>query len=197
MRVKHLILLVIAILCLLYAVYVGKYKHDEKISIAETSLGNNVNQGIIDKLDYSKIGFEIMEQESLDFLKYNTTDVEVQNNLGEPEEKSESTIWDADLLEHQTWRYKTKGIELNMVRQENGQVVKAIYIKSPCNFKTKKNIGIGSIKKEVINAYQGKINPENTNDTTSILIVGTVYGGIIFKFENDRVSSIFIGASSE
>ena len=70
-----------------------------------------------------------------------------------------------------------------------------ITITEPCEFKTTRNIGIGSNMEEVQTAYRQEINAKSSN--TETIIAGTVYGGIIFNFENKKVKSIFIGASAE
>lgn len=147
-----------------------------------------------DNKDYLDIGFGLMKDESLDFLKENLFDIVVLKKLGEPEEKSEAIVWGADGLEHQTWFYKIKGIELDMVRDKDNQVINMITITYPCTYKTKRNIGIGSTKDEVISAYKNEIDPTNIK---GIIIAGTVYGGIIFHFVDNHVSLIYIGASAE
>ena len=65
---------------------------------------------------------------------------------------------------------------------------------TPCEYKTKQGIGIGSSVKEVQAAYPNQLNPA-VNDTK--LVAGTVYGGIIFGLDGGVVSSIFIGAAAE
>lgn len=145
--------------------------------------------------DYLDIGYSLMKNESLDFLRENLLDAEVIKNLGEPEEKSEAVVWGADGLEHQTWYYKTKGIKLDMIRDKDNQVVNMITITSPCSYKTKKNIGIGSTLDEVTSAYGDEIEPSYAKE--NIIVVGSIYGGMIFHFENNHVSLIYIGASAE
>lgn len=44
-------------------------------------------------------------------------------------------------------------------------------------------------------AYKDKIDKSALNPET--LVVGSIYGGLIFNFENKTVKSIFIGASAE
>ena len=145
-------------------------------------------------VDYSKIGFDIMNSEAVGFLKIGLASSEVLARLGEPADKSPIRIWGADGLEHQTWRYPAKGIELDMVNRDGAFRVNGIQIKNPCDFKTKQGIGIGSSAKEVQAAYTNQLNPE-VNGTN--LVVGTVYGGIIFGVDGGVVSSLFIGAAAE
>ena len=150
--------------------------------------------GVCAGADYLKLGFDIMKNEAVGFLKIGLAASEVLAGLGEPTDKSPSRIWGADGLEHQTWRYPGKGIEFDMVNRDGAFRVNRIQIQKPCEYKTKQGIGIGSSAKEVQAAYTNKLNPE-VNGTK--LLVGTVYGGIIFGMDGGVVSSIFIGAAAE
>ena len=150
--------------------------------------------GVCAGADYLKLGFDIMKNEAVGFLKIGLAASEVQSRLGEPADKSPSRIWGADGLEHQKWRYPAKGIEFDMVKREGAFVVNMISITTPCDYKTKQGIGIGSPAKEVQAAYPNQLNPA-VNGTK--LVAGTVYGGIIFGLDGGVVSSIFIGAAAE
>ena len=145
-------------------------------------------------VDYLKLGFDIMKNEAVGFLKIGLAAAEVLAGLGEPADKSPIRIWGADGLEHQKWRYPAKGIEFDMVKRDGAFLVNMIHITNPCNYKTKQGIGIGSPAKEVQAAYPDQLNPE-VNETK--LVAGTVYGGIIFGLDGGVVSSIFIGAAAE
>ena len=150
--------------------------------------------GVCADVDYLKIGFDIMKNETIGFLKIGLAAAEVLAGLGEPADKSPIRIWGADGLEHQKWRYPAKGIEFDMVKRDGAFLVNMISITTPCEYKTKQGIGIGSSVKEVQAAYPNQLNPA-VNDTK--LVAGTVYGGIIFGMEGGAVSSIFIGAATE
>lgn len=173
------------------------FSGDLQKKVENKNINESPQKSEITNKDYLSIGFDLMEKESIGFLKIGTIDKDVVKNLHEAEEKSEAVEWEADALEHQTWYYRKNGIELNMVKRGNNQAVAIINIKAPCNYRTTRNIGIGSTKDEVLNVYKNEIDPnENAANSTS-LVAGTVYGGIIFEFENSRVSSIFIGAAAE
>ena len=150
--------------------------------------------GVCADVDYLKLGFDIMKNEAVGFLKIGLAAAEVLAGLGEPADKSPIRIWGADGLEHQKWRYPAKGIEFDMVKRDGAFLVNMISITTPCEYKTKQGIGIGSSVKEVQAAYPNQLNPA-VNDTK--LVAGTVYGGIIFGMEGGAVSSIFICAAAE
>lgn len=150
--------------------------------------------GVCAGVDYLKIGFDVMNNEAVGFLKIGLASSEVLAGLGEPADKSPIRIWGADGLEHQTWRFPAKGIEFDMVNRDGAFRVNRIQIQKPCEYKTKQGIGIGSSAKEVQIAYTNKLNPAYSGTK---LVVGTVYGGIIFGMDGGVVSSIFIGAAAE
>jgi len=150
------------------------------------------------KIDYAEIGFGLEAEEELFILNNSFVAVDVVKLLGEPEKKSEPAVWGSDGLEHQTWYYSSKGIELDLRKNdENRQVVYSIKLDKPCTMKTSRSIGIGSTKEEVLNAYREEIDPEENNSDSQALVAGSVYGGLIFTLENDKVVSIFIGAAAE
>ena len=147
------------------------------------------------KTNESQIGFALMK-ENIGLLSIGISDSDILKILGQPEQKSNARIWGADGMEHQTWYYHAKGIELDMIRKENNQAVNRISIKSPCDFKTQRGIQIGSSSIDVHRAYKSEINPRDGKSDSSI-VAGTVYGGIIFGLKDNIVTSIFIGAAAE
>ena len=138
--------------------------------------------------------YDALDKESLGFLKYGLDSKDVTAKLGQPEKKSKAVVWGADGLSHQTWVYKSKGIELDMVKDKT-LTVDRITITAPCKYKTKRNISIGSTRDMVVNAYGKDIN--STDSTKTSIVVGSTFGGIMFGIKKDRVSEIFIGAAAE
>jgi len=120
--------------------------------------------------------------------------------LGKPDTKSHPIEWEADGLMHEDWTYKSKGLELNMaseiLKPDSTRVIFSITAKSGSDFKTKANMGIGNTYEEVQEAYKRDI--DTTMSDKSQIVVGSVYGGIIFSFgSNGKVSRIFLGAAAE
>ena len=122
---------------------------------------------------------------------------EVQRILGDPEKKSEELGQGATGTPLQNWEYPSLGISLSFVRNQNEQTVSIIRITAPCSFTTPQGIKIGSSRSEVINAYKGKIEFEETAQSADTIIVGSVYGGTIFTIDGDTASQIFVGAGAE
>ena len=133
------------------------------------------------------------EYESIGPIKCGLDSNDVVAKLGQPEKKSDAMVWPTDGLEHQIWIYKSKGLQLNMVKDKNTFIntsINTITVTEPCKYKTKKNIGIGSTRKEVFDAYSEEIDPSASNKGT--IVAGSINGGIVFSLKNDLVSGIFI-----
>lgn len=141
-----------------------------------------------------EIGFELLKSESIGDLKIGLTGLKTIELIGEPAERSKAEKWEADGEVHQNWLYSNEGITLEMIG-EGEQIINSISIIAPCNFKTKKQIGIGSSKDEVLKAYNVAI--DRSAGESDNITVGTVYGGLMFNFENGKVNSVFIGSSAE
>ena len=119
--------------------------------------------------------------------------------MGQPDSKSKPIEWAADGLFHEDWTWKKNGVVLNMSSDEKNVdstlSIFTITATAPSFFKTKAEMGIGSSYAEVETAYKKDIDPEATDKTQ--ITVGSVYGGIIFSFKNDKVNKIFVGAEAE
>jgi hypothetical protein len=148
--------------------------------------------------DFLQLGFNLLETESIGVLRIGMNDSEIIRELGKPDAKSIEALMGSDGKEHQAWSYTKKGIELGLAREGNLQLTDYIKIESPCKFVTRRNIGIGSTRSEVINAYKYEIDSGLLDDDPDLITAGSVYGGLIFNLdEHSRVSSIFIGAGAE
>lgn len=168
----------------------------------QTATGSTIqeNRSLINaektETDYSEIGSAIMQSERIGELHYGLGLKKMIDLLGQPEEKSEPELWGADGEYHQTYQYPEKGIELDLIgKKETDQKINMITVHAPCEYKTQKGIGIGSSIDEVTNAYKDKIDPQASDN--EMIVVGSVFGGLLFDMENNKVESIFIGASSE
>lgn len=135
--------------------------------------------------------------ESFGDIKIGQAHNETIKALGEPDKKSKAIEWEADGLMHEDWTYDKKGLILNM-SAEAGSANKTIFsirAEAPCAFKTRANMGIGNSYTEVQDAYKRDIDASATNKEQ--ITVGSIYGGIIFTFKNEKVTSVFLGAAAE
>lgn len=162
--------------------------------------GGSLDSGVQEP---AEAGFALMRSEQLGPLRLGLSADEVLQALGKPVEKSDRGVWAADGAEHQSWRYVAQGIVLGMIAEgaDNEQYVDAITISIPCRFETTKHIGIGSSRGEVLEAYRNEIAQSSgdsaVGSSDETVIAGSVYGGVVFTIEHDRVSGIFIGAGAE
>jgi len=103
----------------------------------------------------------------------------------------------ADGLYHQEWKYPQAGISLDMTSEKQGgpKSIASISVTGPSTLKTQRGIGIGSSAAAVAKAYGLFRNAEDS--TPERFVAGSIFGGVIFNFEQGRVSSIFIGAAAE
>jgi hypothetical protein len=148
-----------------------------------------------DSVDYLQLGFDVMRDESFGGIKIGLSPDEVVKLLGEAESKSEITASEADGMNWQTWFYPAKGCEVSFYQNEDQSWSSASYLlKETSTFKSTRGIGIGSTAQEVKKAYQKEIGRDEGPEQ---IIVGTVYGGIVFWMTDGKVRNIFVGASAE
>lgn len=85
---------------------------------------------------------------------------------------------------------------MSSAQKGGSKSVDGITVTSPSVLKTKRGIQIGSTEKAVTKAYG---RDKNTEDSVpkETFVAGSLYGGLIFNFKNNRVTEIFLGASAE
>lgn len=171
-----------------------------KDSLKTDTLANINTSKALEKDTLSNNTFEsdndISGKESLGELKYGLAFHEVIRIYGKPNTKTKAELWTGDGEYHQTVKYHDEGIELDLIgNSEETKKVNMIKITNPSELKTLKNIGIGSDFNDVEEAYKDLIDKDFSN--SEAIVVGSIYGGVIFSFENNKVISIFIGAMAE
>jgi hypothetical protein len=150
------------------------------------------------RLAVAKDEFNLLRNERIGNLRIGLSQEKVKQMLVNCKlNRKPEQLWGADGAYHQTWQYAECGITLGMVSQQKGAAksIESITIDSPSRLSTKQGIRIGSPKKMVVNAYKSQLNNEMSNSET--LVAGSIYGGLIFQFQNGRVSRIFLGAAAE
>ncbi|MBN1183844.1 MAG: hypothetical protein JXB49_16245 [Bacteroidales bacterium] len=155
-----------------------------------TNLVKSIDQPYIIDSIYKQVTFG-------GWLKLSLEEKEITNNIGLPEHKTKEEFWDAIGTFVQKWEYKKNGVFLDMMSDSIGgsKTILSIYLASPCSLKTNEQIGIGSDENFIKEYYEMHIDMNNSNDST--IIVGSIYGGIVFTLKNEKVSEIFIGAIAE
>ena len=140
----------------------------------------------------------MIKVESLGGLKFNLPAQQVIQLVGNPSKKDSITYWNGDGLYHQYWYYPNQGITLSMASETNKgqQKIALITLVLPSTLQTQRGIRIGSSIEEVILAYANEQDKENSIPCQSF-VAGSIYGGLIFTFDNGYVSEIFLGAAAE
>lgn len=131
------------------------------------------------------------------WLKLGLKQESVIEKLGVPEKKGKDVYWGAIGTYNQEWNYKSQGILLTMESDnENGlKTVAMITLIEPCTMKTSQKIGIGTDKKVLYDKYSELI--DNTFSSETSIVVGSIYGGVIFSLTDNKVSKIFVGTAAE
>jgi hypothetical protein len=142
--------------------------------------------------------FALSREESLGKLKLDLSAQQVIQLLGNPTQKGGVEFWAGDGLYHQYWYYPNQGITLSMASetekgQQNIAFIKLVY---PSTLPTKRGITIGSSIEEVSLAY-AKEKDQEMSIPDQTFVAGSIYGGLIFTFDNGRVIEIFLGAAAE
>ena len=112
--------------------------------------------------------------------------------------KGKDELWGADGEWHQNWTWLEHGANLDMSSAEEmgTKQVSSIEIKSPSTLKTARGIGIGDSESKVRKVYKDALSEEES-DPGVRLVVGSMFGGLLFTIEDGKVTSIFLGAASE
>jgi hypothetical protein len=141
--------------------------------------------------------FAAMKKERIGGLGIGTPAAAAIKALGAPSSKGKILRQEADGNYVQLWTYADKGVELGLSSAKRGgpQTIDSITIKGSSALKTARGIGLGSTAAEVARAYGAEKNVEES--TADSFVVGSIYGGVIFRLAKDKVTEIFLGAAAE
>lgn len=141
----------------------------------------------------------MLRAESLGGLRLGLPEKKVLQLLGSPATRGKLVLQEADGNYVQDWHYPGKGIELSMSageKKSGAKTIAGITASAPCTFATKKGIKIGDSESAARKAYAEHVDRETTAEP-GVLVVGSIYGGIIFNFTGGKVTRIFFGAAAE
>lgn len=133
-------------------------------------------------------------------LSLGLSDRDAVAELGDPESKTPAEERGVDGMLQSVWIWPARGVELVMVATtadgaDGPFTVDSIRALAPCELTTDKGIAIGATREQVTAAYGKDINTEESRPDS--IVVGSIYGGVIFAVEGDKVTTIFIGAGAE
>ena len=142
--------------------------------------------------------FALLHKERIGNLRIDLPEAMIKKVIPCSFKREADTLWEADGMHHQKWVFFRCGISLDMTSDKKGgaKSISSIAVISPSMLRTQRNIHIGSSRQEVINAYGHEWDKENSMPSGSF-IAGSIYGGVIFNFENNKVNRIFLGAAAE
>ena len=132
-----------------------------------------------------------VEKQSIGPLRIGMTDKQVVRLLGKPMEKSPPVMMGAtgEFMSH--WEYPGVFLQMAANTEKGPTRVSSIEITAPSAYRTPEGIGIGSTRAEIVAVYGPYIG--HSNDPKFVL-VGSVYFGLAFAVDEDRVTSVFLGA---
>lgn len=143
-------------------------------------------------------GSDLLATERLGELAVGMDAVRVAELLGEPKTRGEPMMSEADALFHGIWRFPAQGITLDMVADtaDGEQAIASARCGLSCKLATQREIGIGATYEEVAEAYSD-VQDEEGSEAPFNFVAGSLYGGLVFSFEEGKVIQIFLGAAAE
>lgn len=150
------------------------------------------------KLALANDEFRLLRQERIGKLRIGLPAAKVKQIIDCDLHREPEQLWGADGAYHQQWKYVGCGITLGMVSAQKGapKSIESITINNPSRLSTQRGIRIGSNQQAVLKAYKSEWNRDESNKSTTF-VAGSIYGGLIFQFNNGKVSQIFLGAAAE
>ena len=140
----------------------------------------------------------LLAEERIGSLRVGLPETDLKKSIDCDLKCGPETLWGADGAYHQTWQCPACGLKLGMVSNKRGgtKTIESITLAAPCTLATKRGIRIGSTEQEVKKAYKKDWNKEDST-SSGRFVAGSIYGGIVFEFQNGKVSRIFLGAAAE
>jgi hypothetical protein len=146
--------------------------------------------------DFANIGNQLLKTEKFGDLKLGLSYHNMVYFLGYPSKTSEPELWEADGKYHQTIFYQNKGIELDLIGKDTtDQTINMITISTPSRLRTNSGMYVGCNINSVKTAYNNLINHQFSDSNQ--IVVGSIYGGLVFIFENNKVKKILLGSLAE
>ncbi|WP_367870866.1 hypothetical protein [Luteolibacter sp. Populi] len=164
--------------------------------------------------------FKLLAAESIGKIRHQQKAADLIKIYGEPKSKGKPEMWEAIGEWVEEWEYPALSVALKMSSEERDgpKTVLIATAGKDCKLATARGIKIGSTRAEVEKAYgdvQEKIpgdGPAKPGDPKpdppaeekdkekgeeKSFVAGSIYGGVIFSFKDDKVSEIFLGAAAE
>jgi hypothetical protein len=139
-----------------------------------------------------------VDQEAFGKLRWGQKEETVLQILGKPQSKGKDTEWAAIGEWVQEWNYPSLGLQLDMASAKKGGAKTLLNISASagCVLTTARGIGIGSSEAAVRKAYR-ELEEKDHTKRGETFVAGSIYGGVIFQFQDGKVVEIFLGAAAE
>jgi len=140
---------------------------------------------------------QITDVQALGALKLQMPESALEAILGKPGREGKEVLEAATGMTVKNRLYPQHGLTVTLGRAEanQGWVVERFKATAPCQLKTPQGVGIATPVARLKTLYGSLLEKETS--TPSQLVVGSVYGGVIFNIQGGKVSSIFVGAAAE
>lgn len=133
----------------------------------------------------------VYETESLGALGPGVGEREVIAQLGAPTTRDQPVEEGATGDWVSAWTWPGATLSMAAEREAGPWTVRSVSIDAPSKLATKRGIRIGSARAEVERTY--KRSPDDDASDPARYLVGSMYGGVLFALERDRVVAISIG----
>jgi len=136
--------------------------------------------------------YSFYETEAIGPLHAGMTAKELTAALGAPRAKEPATKEEATGGWFTTWTWRGASALLVANSKTGPWRARDVSVTAPSSYATKRGIRVGSTRVDVERLYPPP--PGDSQQDPDTYLVGSVYGGMLFSFANDRVSGISIGA---
>lgn len=142
--------------------------------------------------------------ETFDGLRLGMDAKTVHLLFGPPDEKGTPAEMAATGMFEADWRWASRGFTARMGATSAGAEpsLSGMEIAGSSKLRTSRGVGLGATRAEVESLYadalgKGRQPDEPNPDTDRLLVLGSIYGGTFFRFENGKLVSIYVGAGAE
>ncbi|MFT3693427.1 MAG: hypothetical protein QM831_09835 [Kofleriaceae bacterium] len=136
--------------------------------------------------------YAILDAESFGGLKMWALDTDVIKVLGAPKKKSKAEMEGATGSYVSMWDWSGASAKMSGDSEKGPFKLAMLTISKGSKLETAKHIKIGSPRADVEKAYPR--SDDDQKDDKNRYLSGSVYGGVMFTFEKDKVSSVSMGA---
>lgn len=170
--------------------------------VAPCSLPMMEGTGSEDPVDGAPDEWAVLRSETIAGINHGLPEARVRALLGEPDEDGKIARDEVDGAWIRTLRYRERGVSVTLAAWERrGPWGARMVIAGPPAAghepaRSRRGLGIGDRRADVVARYKDLAAPEDEQYEGSY-VLGSVYGGLIFYFEDDVVTGMLLGAAAE